>query len=33
MQDFLNSDKTKNIIDNSVSKEEAQSKISSFLRS
>ena len=33
MQDFLNSDKIKNIIDNSVSKEEAQSKISSFLRS
>jgi adenylate kinase family enzyme len=33
MQDFLNSDKTKNIIDNSVSKEEAQSKLNSFLRS
>lgn len=33
MQDFLNSDKIKNIIDNSVSKEEAQSKINSFLRS
>lgn len=31
MQDFLTSDKVKNIIDNSVSKEEAQSKITSFL--
>lgn len=31
MQDFLKSDKVKNIIDNSVSKEEAQSKINSFL--
>ena len=33
MKDFLNSDKIKNIIDNSVSKEEAQSRINSFLRS
>jgi adenylate kinase family enzyme len=31
MQDFLSSDKVKNIIDNSVSKEEAQSKITSFI--
>ena len=31
MQEFLNSDSIKNIIDNSVSKEEAQSKINSFL--
>lgn len=31
MQDFLNSDKIKNIINNSVSKEEAQSKINSFI--
>ena len=31
IQDFLNSDKVQNIIDNSVSKEEAQSKINSFL--
>ena len=31
IQDFLNSDKVKNIIDNSVSKEEAQSKITSFI--
>jgi hypothetical protein len=31
MQDFLNSDKVQNIIDSSVSKEEAQSKIKQFL--
>jgi adenylate kinase family enzyme len=31
IQDFLNSNKVKNIIDNSVSKEEAQSKITSFI--
>ena len=31
MQEFLNSDSIKNIINNSVSKEEAQSKINSFL--
>jgi len=31
IQDFLNSDKVQNIIDNSVSKEEAQSKITSFI--
>lgn len=31
MQDFLNSDATKNIINNSYSKEEAQSKINGFL--
>ena len=31
MQDFLNSDKVQNIIDSSVSKEEAQSKITSFI--
>lgn len=31
IQDFLNSDKVQNIINNSVSAEEAQSKISSFL--
>ena len=31
IQDFLNSDKVQNIIDNSVSKEEAQSKITSFV--
>ena len=31
MQEFLNSDKVKNIVDNSVSKEEAQSKINSFI--
>lgn len=32
MQDFLNSNKVKNIIDNSVSKEEAQAKISKFIK-
>ena len=31
IQDFLNSDKVQNIIDSSVSKEEAQSKITSFV--
>lgn len=31
VQDFLNSDKVQNIIDSSVSKEEAQSKINSFI--
>ena len=31
MEEFLNSDKIKNIIDNSVSKEQAQQKITNFI--